>query len=255
MVILAPLVTDRPAQIIILSPHFDDAVLSLGGLIAKEKSKIIVATFFTDKPKNKVTTYWDTISGFHNSDQAINDRIMENNNSLMPFNVEIFNFGFLDSQYRDNKDSIELKEKIVLDIEKIIDNLPNKDITIYGPSYFGEIITHPDHKLLHDAFIEVAKNRNSDTSLNFFSYEDFPYVERFRKKYWNILQQEENIIPLSENEIKAKIHAIGQYTSQVKAFKALNDNILHLAEHFTRTRCLNLTTEYQGCEVVYKIHP
>ncbi|MEK9184873.1 MAG: PIG-L family deacetylase [Patescibacteria group bacterium] len=248
MVIISPLVTDRSAQIIILSPHFDDAVLSLGGLIAKEKEKIIVATFFTDKPKNKITTYWDTISGFHNSDQAISDRIMENYNALMPFNVEIVNFGFLDNQYRDNKDNFELKEKIVLDIEKIIDNLPNKDISIYGPSYFGEIITHPDHKLLHDVFIEVAKNRNSDTSLNFFLYEDFPYVERFRKEYGNI-------IPLSENEIRAKIHAIGQYTSQVKAFKELNDNILRLAEHFTRTRCPRLPAEYKGCEVVHKIHP
>ena len=233
-------------KIIILSPHFDDAVLSLGGLIAKKKEKIIVATFFTNKPKNKITTYWDTISGFHNSDEAINNRIVENYNALMPFNVEIINFGFLDNEYRENKNDIELKEKITLDIEKIIDNLPNKNITIYGPSYFGETITHPDHKLLHDAFIEVARNRNLDTRLDFYLYEDFPYIERFRKEYGNI-------IPLLENEIQAKIHSIGQYTSQVKAFESLNENITNLANHFTRTRCPHLPAEYRGCEMVYRI--
>jgi LmbE family N-acetylglucosaminyl deacetylase len=42
--------TSDNSVIIVLSPHYDDASLSLGGLLAKHEHPTIVASFFTGEP-------------------------------------------------------------------------------------------------------------------------------------------------------------------------------------------------------------
>jgi hypothetical protein len=89
---------------IIFSPHFDDAVLSLGGFLSylKNKSNIVIATFFTAPPSHDVSTKFDLSSGFRTSTEAVTEREKENERSLKLLNCKIKNFGYVDSQYRNS---------------------------------------------------------------------------------------------------------------------------------------------------------
>ena len=115
-----PVLTVNKPLVIILSPHFDDGVLSLGGLMAKREHELLVATFFTQRPTIVLHTEWDRISGFSDSDEAIFARTNENENSLLPFEAIIKNYNYPDLQYRKQNQDKEIRDGIVKDMESII---------------------------------------------------------------------------------------------------------------------------------------
>ncbi|MCX6752274.1 MAG: PIG-L family deacetylase [Candidatus Nomurabacteria bacterium] len=247
---------------IILSPHLDDAVLSLGGLIAKKETNILVATFFTKKPTEIMHTYWDKISGFKDSDEAMLARTKENENALSPFKVIIKNYDHLDSQYREKNKDKEIEEKISKDIENLIKTYQNRELLIYGPATFGAAITHPDHQIIHDAFMDVFKKYKTQNA-HFFIYEDFPYIKQFTtsslgdlntylEKKENVKFQE-NPIELSEPMLSEKIVAIEKYKSQVRAFLSLDSNIGIIDEKFSKDRCRIFMPQAYACEVIHSL--
>ncbi len=246
---------------IILSPHFDDGVFSLGGLIAKRENDLLVATFFTERPTKVVHTNWDRISGFSESDEAMLARTKENEKALMPFNAIIRNYGYLDFQYRKENESKNIRENITQDIETLIKTYQNREIFLYGPATFGLKITHPDHQIVHDAFMDIWK-KNKTQNVHFFIYEDFPYVLKFAKSDLGTLntylEKKESMkfteypIELNKNELSEKINSIYAYESQVKAFRSLGDDIGILAQKFFQERCKTLLPWSYACEVVHK---
>ncbi len=262
---------------IILSPHFDDAVLSLGGFMAERKTPIIVATFFTGKPSEVVRGSWDKLSGFKNSDEALAARSEENVRALGRIGAYPLNLSYLDFQYKRGRLSAS-GEKIVQstkkDIETILKELSDSaEISIYGPAEFGPEITHPDHKILHDAFTAVAREKLGQKNLRFFYYEDFPYVARYESSGSTTLKKfleevngglalREIFLPIGSSALDAKIKTIGAYSSQDKAFESLGENIGAAARQYARGRCSALTRKPftrpalrggQACEVVYEI--
>ncbi|MDO8482724.1 MAG: hypothetical protein Q7S86_02810 [bacterium] len=253
---------------IILSPHFDDAVLSMGGFMADRKKPLIVATFFTEKPPEPVQAIWDSLSGFKNSDEAIAVRVEENVRALGRTGTHAINMKYLDFQYRHDRDP-DSEEKILQSMEKDIKTILDtfgtvENVSIYGPSEFGPDITHPDHKLVHDAFFRVAREKSAQQNLRFFFYEDFPYVSRYQVSTTTPLQNfllETNIgltlreleLPLSPAELEEKIKSIKAYASQEKAFESLGADIVEETRTFTETRCKKTNPASLGCEVVYEI--
>ncbi len=256
---------------IILSAHFDDASLSLGGLIAKQENPTLVATFFSGEPANVMRTAWDKRSGFPDSHEAAITRFKENEQALVPLGAITKNYNYLDFQYREKtKDESanwraaeRIKNDIIKDIEATIADNQNHKLLIYGPATFGEKITHPDHQLLHDAFIEIAKKYATDPKTSFFIYEDFPHVRQFAQKNSESLKNylsaednlrlEENFIELSEPQILEKIKAVSEYRSQITAFKSTGSDILTLAKKFTGERCKIPNPAWSGCEAIYRM--
>ncbi len=246
--------------IVILSPHFDDGVLSLGGLMAKREYPLLLATFFTRRPAEVLHTNWDRISGFSNSDEAVFLRTKENKEALAPFNAIIKNYDYPDLQYRKENQDKEIQREIAKDIQSIITAYQNREIFVYGPGIFGKKITHPDHKIVHDAFMEVFR-ANKKASLHFFIYEDFPYISQFmnasRDTFNDFLNKRENMvfkqnpIELNKSELAEKISGIYAYKSQVKAFQSLGDNLGVLADKFFQSRCKDTYPKFYACEVVY----
>ncbi len=246
---------------IILSPHFDDGVLSLGGLMAKLKDQALVATFFTQKPTELMHTQWDKISGFSDSDEAIFARTKENEKALLPLGTIIRNYDYPDFQYRKKGEDVKIRGEISKDIETLIKVYKNRKISIYGPATFGPKITHPDHQIVHDALMDVWKN-NKKAGIYFFIYEDFPYARQFTMSSQISLNSylegkegmgfEESPIELDKQMFMEKITAIYEYKSQVKAFMSLGDDIGILAQKFFKERCRKLLPESYGCEVVHK---
>ncbi len=251
--------TQKPL-IIILSPHLDDAVLSLGGFMATRKHQLLIATFFTHRPAKIVHTYWDRISGFSNSDKAMFSRIKENRKALAYFNAIIKNYDYPDFQYRKENQDEKMKNEIIKSIQFLINTYKKRELFLYGPGIFGLKITHPDHKIVHDAFIDIYKI-NKNTNIHFFIYEDFPYISKFQLtnlgNFNNYLDKQENIsfkeeiIQLNKSGLKEKLSSIELYKSQIKAFFALGDNILNTVKKFNQSRCKTFLPSIYACEVVY----
>lgn len=63
---------------VVLSPHFDDAALSLGGLLAGLPGPVDIVTVYGGAPAADTTvSWWDTISGFSTPGEAHRARLAE----------------------------------------------------------------------------------------------------------------------------------------------------------------------------------
>ena len=252
-----------PPLTIVLSPHFDDAVLSLGGLLSTVTTPKIVATFFTAEPTTTMSTTWDALSGFSTSDEAVPARTQENIRALSHFSSTTHEeYNYLDFQYRPHTEN-SLQEAITKDIQHMIDTHPNTPLYIYGPAYFGDTITHPDHNILHDAFVETFKHTH-DPRVHFYFYEDFPYVHTFVMKYNHIsfptyLEQHDHIglhdyaIPLLPQHILNKESALREYTSQIQSLShGYPIDVATLDTQFDTNHC-SAYPSVHACERVYEL--
>lgn len=247
---------------IILSAHFDDAVLSLGGLLAKKQNEAEVDTFFAGKSEKTFFTKWDRISGFKNSGEAIDSRNKENIAALSRFGASVKNYDYLDFQYREKGQYRQIENGMEKEIESVMAKYFSRQVFLYGPAEFGAKITHPDHKILHEAFVAAAK-KNKNPNVKFLIYEDFPYVWQFNqsnkielKKYLESndkVKLKEEYIDIGQSELEIKIKSIKDYISQVAAFRAQGSDIADLAEKFSRARCKASHPDWYACEAVYEI--
>ncbi len=250
---------DKTQNILILSPHYDDAVLSLGGLMAQAKSSVVVATFFSGEPDVATSTSWDQKSGFTNSHDAMIARSAENEKALGLYKATIKNYGYLDNQYRiASSSTLELEQEIASDIQALIASYGDKPLSVYGPAIFIDPITHADHAIVHQVYLDVAKNF-PNPNVTFYIYEDYPYVDLFNKASVITLQRHlENelgssldpvTISLTRTQVNLKEKALSQYSSQAKAFDKNHVDIADGSITYTTKRC----GENKACEVVYKL--
>ncbi|MDO8557182.1 MAG: PIG-L family deacetylase [Candidatus Jorgensenbacteria bacterium] len=249
---------------IILSPHYDDAVFSLGGFISqKEPGSVIVATFFGGESVNAVRTDWDKLSGFSDSHEAAFSRTAENSRALKIFDVSGTSYMYEDLQYRKTNNDELLKIKITNDILSLLSKYNGKNVFVYGPAAFGTSEAHPDHILLNEATMKAAPLINRG-NFHFFLYEDYPYIEKFikdggktplsfLKSKYPALTITEIPIKLSDIDLAKKKKGISAYPSQVLAFKLLGEKIPEVILSFNSTRCLVNFPELKSCEVVYEV--
>jgi hypothetical protein len=85
----------------IFSPHYDDAVLSLGGVMSFEPCATTIVTFFAGEPVNLMSTQYDLSCNFTDSHQAMTARKKENRLSLEYLGVAFRDLDFIDDQYED----------------------------------------------------------------------------------------------------------------------------------------------------------
>jgi LmbE family N-acetylglucosaminyl deacetylase len=245
--------------IIVLSPHYDDAVLSLGGMLAKREHPAVVATFFTAEPEIATSTSWDKNSGFSDSHQAIESRVKENAEALKVFGATVKDYGYSDVQYRGgtSTDAV-LEQEMTQDIQALLAAYGDKNILVYAPAIFTPTITHPDHAVVHRAFLTVADSYPKD-NVTFYFYEDYPYIAEFNresvfslsKNLENETQKiftEERII-ISSRQLRTKEKSLSKYGSQIKAFDAIDQDIIKNDIEYTKNRC----GAESACEVVYKL--
>ena len=244
---------------IILSPHFDDAVLPLGGMLAQANNQKKVITVFSGKPEKPQKTWWDLISGFLSSDTAVSSRVEENKNALKPFNVTEINLGFLDEQYRKKGTTTDIEDQVKKKIIGVInDRSHNEHLNIYFPAYFGPKITHKDHLMIHDIALDLIKSGQFH-DVSWYMYEDMPYTLIYYKKHkedlFDYLKQntsgfelKEKDILLSFSDLDMMSKSIQSYTSQVKAFKFIGNPLKRVVE-FAKTHCKD-----GACEKVYEVN-
>lgn len=257
--------TPSPVRIIILSPHYDDGVLSLGGTLHIFNTNASVVTFLGGIPTHHGETQWDRKSGFTDKEQAVADRIIENNNALQILSSHVVNLPYLDYQYRHHKteDKSLIRASFEQEIEKILEEDPTTPIYMYGPAIFGKDLTHPDHRLLHTAYTTIIKKYKDNPNMHFFFYEDFPYVYGYMHRNNDALvytlaeetdlKLHEEWLSLSAQDVNAKSQALRQYASQDKAFASMSFNVRGESARFMHTRCKKRGIPW--CEVVYRVLP
>ena len=87
--------------ILVLSPHFDDAVLSCGAWLSGHPGSI-VATVCSGRPGPGIAPHqWDGTSGFPSGDAAATVRRAEDAAALEVLGAKQHGLGFLDGEYRE----------------------------------------------------------------------------------------------------------------------------------------------------------
>jgi hypothetical protein len=176
---------------IIFSPHYDDAVLSLGGMLSVDPTNTTVITVFAGKPMYPVTTAYDESCLFSSSDQALNVRSGENRRALENLGITFRDLEYIDFQYASFYwswlqptytrgvgygaaprieyrvvDPLELRKKrrddlrvqLAADIKKILESYLRTDNTrVEVYSSLGKAASdHADHEILHLAIMDLA---------------------------------------------------------------------------------------------------
>src|SRR5690606_16348121 len=152
------------SPLLVLSPHYDDAVFSCGSLVAAVPGSTVV-TVYTGLPKNSdMQTEWDRRCGFSSAREAMQCRAAENRKALAALKARGVELDFLDSQYA----------HVALDGADLLADTLMTTIARMQPAtaIFPLGLFHEDHIRLSNAVFTICPHFSG---IRWFAYEDIPY--------------------------------------------------------------------------------
>jgi len=219
----------KPYPHIYLSPHLDDAALSCGGRIWQQTQageRVLVVTVFAGIPlpsaplspfAQALHARWerpgDTVAGRREEDRA----------ALALLGADLAHWPYSDCIYRQSPndgffypDWESLWGEIHPAERKLIEELATRLATLpllrggalYAPLGTGH---HVDHQIVHRAA--------AASGYTLTCYEDFPYAG-YQQAAPEDGRWQEELAPLSEESLEARIAAIACYHSQISSFWA-----------------------------------
>jgi LmbE family N-acetylglucosaminyl deacetylase len=205
----------------VLSPHPDDAVLSLWHVLAGP-GEVAVVNVFAGKPDADEVEWWDSLTAAADPQSRMAERWAEDREALGLAGREAKNLEFIDLQYRSEEQPLEPL------IEAIQAAAPTG--LLLAPSDLAA--DHPDHALVRDAGLAL-RDRGRDVAL----YADLPHATRNGlPRSWRLSlngtgsateQIEPEVRRLSPEEAARKREAFERYQTQHAAL----DEMFDLAEH------------------------
>ena len=221
------------SDVLYLSPHLDDAVLSCGGRIWQETQsgrEVLVVTVFTGDPPadaNLTSFAQELHDDWELGHRAPRHRRAEDRVALETLGAEALHWEFLDCIYRVDSTGENLYgdgdalwgpihpadseriDAIVHQIERLIaDRDPE---IVVAPLGVGR---HVDHRIVRQAAQQTMATQ-ADGELIFF--EDYPYADE-PEAVSQALEggsYESEIVHLGEEALERKTNAIAQYRSQI----------------------------------------
>lgn len=147
-------------RVLLISPHFDDAVLSAGQFMAGRPS-VDVLTVFGGKPTPPVAEWrYDQQCGFDSPDAANEGRKAEDREALALLQANPIHLDFIDGQYQEANDEAQIDEALLRQISQ------ERYELVAGPLGFA----HPDHDTVFNAICRVAQFIDTPVYL----WEDLP---------------------------------------------------------------------------------
>lgn len=211
---------------LLISPHFDDAVLSAGQYMAGMKTKCDVLTVFSEVPKDKkLITPYDKSCGFNTSEDAMVVRRQEDEAALAILGAGSLHLGLLDSQYPGGSN----KEEVLGALREFYDQKGKDYDMVLAP--LG--LRHPDH-------VNVSWAANTVFGLSkhpaFYMWEDLPHRVTHPEEVQERLDlirtlQEPELTFIGDGPMADKVRALWCYTSQM-AKGDLNPYVLYVPERF-----------------------
>ncbi len=149
------------ARTTILSPHRDDAVLSLWEVLAGP-DEVGVINVFDGVPKDqRAIGWWDRLTDADDPVARAEERRAEDDAALALAGRRALSLGFLDAQYRNGEPNVERL------VESIAGALPHES-AVLAPAALGE---HPDHTATRTAALALRER-----GFNVALYADIPHA-------------------------------------------------------------------------------
>ncbi len=222
-------------KILLISPHFDDAVLSAGQFMA-DRPDADVVTVFAGYPltAERIQTPYDEKCGFDNAQDAVAVRTRENDNALALLEASAINLEFPDSQYATTNANITYINDVVGRLQAIVDKGTYE--FIMAPLGLG----HPDHILVTEAVLMLK----TDTPL--YLWEDLPLrvvePEKVPPRLLKIFNRDQPLDRLwqtgtTNDKMAKKVRAMLCYKSQIHT-GILDPYLMYVPERFWKYRDL-----------------
>jgi LmbE family N-acetylglucosaminyl deacetylase len=215
-------------NVVILSPHLDDAVFSCWHLLESPRAVDVLNVFAEPPPPGTHLPRWDRITGARDPVTRVLKRIEEDRAALALAGREPTNLPFVEAQYR--------KEPPTLDeVLPAIREHVSESAEVFAPAGIGN---HSAHLLIREAALELA---GDGVTVSF--YADIPYATEFGWPAWvsggdpapfldvdaawsealdPILQAdyEPRVVTLDEEAQRRKVEAMETYRTQFAALEA-----------------------------------
>ena len=205
------LIVARMLTSVVLSPHMDDAVFSIGGTIGNliiRKERVVVynvfsVTSYVQNPKLRIAPFATTM---RYGEEIVASILMRYNRRFFPFE---------DNYMRKNANPAIVTSRVEKSIQKNL-NLDNP-VRVFAPLGVGN---HTDHKLLSETAMKLVENRTIRWD-QLLLYEDLPYsakpnavekgIQSFQNKFGVKLQP--SLVDVSA-QFTLKMVVSGVYRSQ-----------------------------------------
>jgi hypothetical protein len=161
---------------VILSPHLDDAVLSLWHLLAGPGDVTVLNVFGGSPNGHRGEGWWDTLTRATNSVERVRERHSEDREALALVGRAPENLGFLDGQYRHAEQPVE-------PIAEAIAAAVDRDALLLAPAALD---AHRDHRLVRAAALAL-RDRGHLVAL----YADVPHANVYGWPTWVTGQAED----------------------------------------------------------------
>jgi len=221
---------------VVLSPHFDDAVLSCWHVLASA-GQVLVVNVFAGVPPAGTLGWWDRLGGATDSAAAVRTRVVEDRRALAGTGRATVNLPFLDGQYREG-------DQAPGEIVQALRGVLGAGAQIYAPASLGD--HHPDHTAVRTAALAL-RAEGAEVTL----YADVPHATVFGWPRWVLdgspseadpagegwaSQLQETGVPvelmvaethrLSPKEHAAKLEAVLTYSSQTAPLQQVFESSL-----------------------------
>ena len=146
---------------VVLSPHLDDAVLSIGATInslRRRGAEVVLVTAFAGDPRDVKASYWDAKRGVGDKAHAVALRQAEDDAAVGLLQIKSVNLPFDDFAYAPPRDPDAI-------FEAMLPQLEDADL-VFIP---GWPLLHSDHR-----YLSVLVLQRGVTGALFF-YEELPY--------------------------------------------------------------------------------
>jgi LmbE family N-acetylglucosaminyl deacetylase len=209
--------TDELERIVVVQPHFDDAVMGAGYLMAGHAGTTVVTVFGGRPPAYPETpTEWDALGGFKAGDDIVALRRGEDVAALAELGAMPHWLEFSDHQYLDKAEWYQPPD-VAPALEAALRHL--EPTAVFVP--FG--LANPDHDLTHRA-ARIVMNDLQDVA--WYCYEDAGYCHlpgllawRIRSLFNSGLWPTPAIVAV-ELDTERKNRALAAYRSQLPPLQA-----------------------------------
>jgi LmbE family N-acetylglucosaminyl deacetylase len=215
-------VPERPdGRVVVLSPHLDDAVLSVWSML-RGPGEVHVVNVCTGVPMDGLLSPWDRLTGATDSRSRMFDRLREDQVALARAGRKATSLDFPESLYRHGP----------LDPEALrgaLGGVINGAAQVWAPAGIGG---HDDHVQIRDTALGLAVDGGPELNL----YADLPYAVKYGWPGWVRAQDDDpylvveawwqRFLPadldlaaakhsLSAGDARGKLHALSAYRTQM----------------------------------------